>query len=70
MNDKINGLFSDFVAGRMGRRELMARAGKLGLSGVAAGMLLNQMQTKAMAATWDWQKYKGKSIKLLLNKHP
>ena len=32
--------------------------------------MLNQAMTQAMAANFDWQKYKGKAIKLLLNKHP
>ena len=33
-------------------------------------MLLTQAQTTAMAADFDWMKYKGSKIKLLLNKHP
>ena len=70
MNDKTTNLFSDYVAGRMTRRELVTRAGKLGLGAAAAGMMLNQAMTQAMAASFDWQKYKGKAIKLLLNKHP
>ena len=70
MNDKSNNIFSDYVAGRMSRRELVTRAAKLGLGAAAAGMMLNQAMTQAMAANFDWQKYKGKAIKLLLNKHP
>jgi multiple sugar transport system substrate-binding protein len=70
MKDKTTNLFSDYVAGKMSRRELIERFGKLGLGGAAAGMLLNRMQTQAMAADYDWQKFKGKSLKLLLNKHP
>ncbi|MGA2493877.1 MAG: extracellular solute-binding protein [Roseiarcus sp.] len=70
MTDKTTNLFSDYVAGRMSRRELVTGAAKLGLSAAAAGMMLNQAMTQAMAANFDWQKYKGKAIKLLLNKHP
>jgi len=70
MKDKTTSLFSDYVAGKMGRRELIERFGKLGLGAAAAGVLLNRMQSQALAAGWDWQKFKGKSIKLLLNKHP
>ena len=70
MNDKTTNLFSDYVAGRMSRRELVTGAAKLGLGAAAAGMMLNQAMTQAMAANFDWQKYKGKAIKLLLNKHP
>ena len=33
-------------------------------------MMLSRAQTQAMAANFDWQKEKGKAIKLLLNKHP
>ena len=33
-------------------------------------MLLNQAQTSAMAADFDWMKFKGSKLKLLLNKHP
>ncbi len=70
MTDKTTDLFSDYVAGRMSRRELMTRAGKLGLGAAAAGLMLNRAQTQALAANFDWQKYKGKAIHLLLNKHP
>ena len=70
MTDKTTGLFSDYVAGRMSRRELMTGVGKLGLGAAAAGFMLNRAQTQAMAANFDWQKEKGKAIKLLLNKHP
>ena len=70
MSDKIIGPFSDYIAGRMSRRELMIRAGQLGLGGAAATMLLSQAQTEAMAANFDWKKEKGKAIHLLLNKHP
>ena len=70
MSNKITGLFSDYVAGRMSRRELMIRAGQLGLGAAASAMLLNQAQTKAMAANFDWKKENGKANNLLLNKHP
>ncbi len=70
MNDKTTSLFSDYIAGRMSRRELMTRAGKLGLGAAAVGMMLGGAQTRAMAANFDWKKEKGKAIKLLLNKHP
>jgi multiple sugar transport system substrate-binding protein len=70
MIDKTSNMFTDYVAGRMSRRELVTRAAKLGLGAAAAGMMLNQAMTQAMAAGFDWQKYKGKGIKLLLNKHP
>ena len=70
MYDKEKGLFEAFVAKKMSRRELIQTTGKLGLSASASGFLLTQAQTQAMAADFDWQKYKGSKLKLLLNKHP
>jgi multiple sugar transport system substrate-binding protein len=70
MYDKEKGLFEAFVAKKMSRRELIQATGKAGLSASAAGFLLTQAQTSAMAADFDWQKHKGTKLKLLLNKHP
>ena len=70
MTDKTTGLFSDYIAGRMSRRELLSRTGTLGLGAAATATMLGAAQTRAMAANFDWQKEKGKAIKLLLNKHP
>src|SRR5262245_65586103 len=70
MSSKEKRLFEAFVAGRLNRRELFARAAKLGLSLRAARVLLNQAQTAALAADFDWMAYKGGKLKLLLNKHP
>jgi len=35
-----------------------------------AGGLLNMQATQALAADFDWKKHSGKTVKLLLNKHP
>jgi multiple sugar transport system substrate-binding protein len=70
MYEKEKQLFDAFVKQRMSRREQNQAAGKLGLSAAAAGFLLNQAQTRAMAADFDWKKYNGTKLKLLLNKHP
>ena len=70
MYDKEKGLFEAFVKNKLSRRELLKTTGKLGLSAAAAGMLLTQAQTNAMAADFDWTKFKGSKLKLLLNKHP
>ena len=64
MYDKERGLFEAFVAGKMSRRELLQATGKLGLSASAAGLLVNQAQTKALAADFDWMKFKGTKLKL------
>ena len=70
MYDKEKDLFAAFAARRISRRELLDRAGKLGIGAAAAHSLLGMASTQAMAADFDWKKYQGKSIKLLLNKHP
>ena len=70
MYDKEKGLFEAFVKNKLSRRELLRTTGKLGLSAGAAGLLLTQAQTNAMAADFDWTKFKGSKVKLLLNKHP
>jgi multiple sugar transport system substrate-binding protein len=65
-------LFKAFLDRKLGRRELVERAAKLGIGGVAAGFLLNRLGTEALAqsADHDWKKNSGKTVRLLLNKHP
>ena len=70
MSDKIKAMFEDFVAGRVGRRELLRDAARFGIGASAAGMLLNAAQTRALAADYDWKAHQGKALKVLLNKHP
>ncbi len=56
---------------KMSRRELFDRMAKLGVGAAATGVLMNSFTTKALAADGpDFQKFKGKSIRLLMNKHP
>ncbi len=70
MSHKERELFEAFVAGKLNRRELLAGAAKLGITAAMAGTMLNMAQTNAMAADFDWMKFKGKKLKILLNKHP
>jgi multiple sugar transport system substrate-binding protein len=63
-------LFDAFAARRLGRRELLDRAAKLGLGAAATSALLNAAQSRAMAADYDWMANKGTNLHLLLNKHP
>ena len=70
MYDRERELFASFAEGRIDRRELFRRAGKLGLGAAAAGYLMNEASTRALAAGFDWQQHKGKTVSLLLNKHP
>ena len=55
---------------QMSRRELLERATKLGVSAAVLGTTWNMFQSQALAADFDWKKHSGKSVKLLLNKHP
>src|SRR6202044_1731667 len=48
----------------------MEGAGKLGITAATANFMLNAAGTAAMAADFDWMKYKGTKLHLLLNKHP
>ena len=70
MSDKAKDLFQAFKAGKLSRRELMLGAGKLGITATAANFLLNAAGTQALAADFDWKKFNGKKVHLLLNKHP
>ncbi len=70
MHEKEFDLIDAFRRGQMGRRTLIRRLGALGVSAATAGLLVNMAGTRAMAADFDWQAHAGKSVKLLLNKHP
>ena len=70
MSDKARDFFSAFKAGRMSRRELMVGAGRLGISAATANFMLNAAATQAIPADFDWKKFSGKKLHLLLNKHP
>ncbi len=68
---KITDTLAAFLDGRIGRRDMLARAGRLGLGAAAATTLLNRMQSEALAASsYDWKAQGGQSLKLLMNKHP
>lgn len=70
MHEKETELLRAFVNGEIDRRSLFKRLGALGVTAATAGTLLNEVQTSAMAADFNWQAHKGKTVKLLLNKHP
>ena len=70
MYEKDKTVFEAYAKGGMSRRELLDNASKLGISTAVAGSLLGAAATKAIAADFDWAKYKGTALKLLLNKHP
>jgi multiple sugar transport system substrate-binding protein len=70
MSQKAKDLFDAFKMGKVSRRELMAGAGKLGITAASANFLLNAAGTQAQAADFDWKKFNGSKVHLLLNKHP
>src|ERR1700741_1729721 len=70
MHDKAKEWFAAFKAGQMRRRELMSGVAKLGVSAATANFLLNAAATQALAADFDWKKFQGAKLHLLLNKHP
>ncbi len=70
MYEKETGLVDAFMRGTISRRGLIKGLMSMGVTASTAGVLVNMAATKAMAADFDWMKYKGTKLKLLLNKHP
>ncbi len=70
MYEKEKGLARDFLEGKLTRRQLIKRFTALGLSASSAGIILNMQASQALAADFDWKQHTGKTVKLLLNKHP
>ncbi len=70
MYGKERDLFAAFARGALDRRELFRQAGRLGLGAAAASYLLNEASTRALAQDFDWKQHEGKTVNLLLNKHP
>lgn len=70
MHERENDLIGAFLRGQVDRRGLIKGLSAMGVTAATAGTLLNLAQTRALAADFDWTAHKGKSVKLLLNKHP
>ena len=70
MYDKEKDLIDAYVRGQMSRRSLLRGLTALGMSTAAASVFVNAAATRALAADFDWKAHAGKSIKVLLNKHP
>jgi multiple sugar transport system substrate-binding protein len=70
MSQKAKDFFEQYKAGKISRRDLMLGAGKLGISAATANFMLNAAGTQALAADFDWKKFNGSKVHLLLNKHP
>src|SRR5689334_8697331 len=70
MFDREKNLFDSYANKRISRRDLLDGAAKLGIAGVAANAAFASSVSRAMAADFNWKAHSGKSIKLLLNKHP
>ena len=70
MHERARDAIDGFMAGRVGRRELVRRMAALGVGAATTGVLLNEAMGRAYAADFDMMANKGSAIKLLLNKHP
>ncbi len=70
MFDREKNLFGSYAAKRISRRDLLDGAAKLGVAGIAANAAFASSVSQAMAADFNWKGHAGKSVKLLLNKHP
>lgn len=70
MTSKIRDLANAVVRRQLTRRDFARRAARMGLGASAAVYALNHAQSMALAQDFDWQKHKGTTVKLLLNKHP
>jgi multiple sugar transport system substrate-binding protein len=71
MYDKEKNVIKTFLDGKIDRRSMIKSLGAMGVTAATAGMLINAVKTEALAmGDFDWKKHSGKTIKLLLNKHP
>ncbi|WP_340301889.1 ABC transporter substrate-binding protein [Roseobacter sp. HKCCD7870] len=71
MYDKEKQLAEDFVAKKIGRRDLIKGMSALGVSTALASTLVNAAATRALAQNgFNWRAHEGTTIKLLLNQHP
>ncbi len=71
MYEKEKDLIKSFVNGDISRRAVIRGLGAMGVTAATAGVLVNAVATEALAANgFDWKKHSGKTVKLLLNKHP
>src|SRR5690554_167110 len=70
MYEKARDLAEAYVGRRIGRREFLDRMAKLGIGAAAANWVFGRASTQALAADYDWKKHQGKTVNLLLNKHP
>lgn len=70
MHEKERDLVSAYLRGHLDRRGLLKRLGALGMTAASANLLVSMGASRAMAADFDWKAHSGKSVKLLLNKHP
>ncbi|MDD9854725.1 MAG: extracellular solute-binding protein [Gammaproteobacteria bacterium] len=59
-----------FLAGNMSRRAFIARMSRLGVGAAASAGVLSAVANRAWAQDFNWRKHAGKTIKVLLPKHP
>ena len=71
MYEREKDLIDAYVRGSVSRRSLLRGLSTMGVSAATAAVLVNAGATRALAQNgFDWQKFSGSTVKLLLNKHP
>lgn len=68
--EKAKDIAQNFLDGKMPRREFLSRTAQLGLGAAALAGAFGSVANRSLAASFDWKKHKGSTIRLLLNKHP
>ena len=71
MYEKEKRLIDAYIDGKVSRRGLIKGLGAMGVTAATAAVLVNAAATRALAQNgFDWKKFSGSKVKLLLNKHP
>ncbi|MEO0861965.1 MAG: extracellular solute-binding protein [Pseudomonadota bacterium] len=71
MYDKEKKLVQSYMNGSISRRGMLRGLASMGVTAATASVLVNAAATQALAQNgFDWQKYSGTTVKLLLNQHP
>ena len=71
MYEKEKKLAKSYIDGKVSRRSMLRGMASMGVTASTAGVLVNAAATQALAQNgFDWKKYSGTTVKLLLNQHP
>lgn len=70
MHEKAKDLVGAYLRRQLGRRELIQRMTALGVGAAVANSIVGRASTRALAADFDWQRFSGTTLNLLMNQHP